>query len=379
VATSFDLQDLSRHIVIELEDTQRRARSALMSMAEQYAGRGDTEELRLTAETHQAIHRLLPAGAEIVVPFAPVLAKRMPMDRMVVLRTFRTLISLIKASALLHLRQRDVDSEGRIVAILADYRWVYDVARGLLCQLMASTYIPGPARKWLEKVLRAKAQISTLDEHEEWVAGGNSSFLDNGRRWDEPTAIATLVDLTETPRSTVQRYLEQLTSAGVVEKQKVGRAFHYCLSDPCGELPTCPQLPAPDSVMDEHVGSSASCGASNAEDDDWGRSSQEMHDSIEDAGTSTPIIFNSMDPDDLDRDDLMPEDTVILEQEGGDHERGGASNNGAGQPSTGHAVSAAPDDHELAAGASAPKLLTNSVDPSGVPDGSANIARSNED
>jgi len=366
VATSFDVQDQSRHLVIELEDSPRRAESALTAMAEQFAGRGDSQQVRQIAETHQCIHRLLPAGAEIVVPFAPVLADRMPMDSMVVLRTFRTLISLVKASALLHVRQRDVDDDGRIVAILDDYRWVYDVARGLLCQLMATTYIPGPARKWLEKVLRAKAQIRTLGEYEEWVASGDTSFLDNGRRWDEPTAIAGLVDLTETPRTTVQRYLEQLTSVGVVERQKAGRAFKYCLSDPCGELPTCPQLPAPDSVLAEHVGTSVSCGASDAEDDDWGRSSHEPQDSVANEDAGTPITFNSMDPDDLDRNDWMPESAVISERADADP--------ALGRVSTGNAGSIEPGDNKQMPEPSARNLTAATVDLKGVGDEGATTA-----
>jgi len=372
VATSFDVQDQSRHLVIELEDSQRRAESVLTAMAEQFAGRGDSQQVRRIAETHHCIHRLLPAGADIVVPFAPVLANRMPMDSMVVLRAFRTLISLVKASALLHVRQRDVDCDGRIVAILDDYRWVYDVARGLLCQLMASTYIPGPARKWLENVLRAKARIRNHDEYEEWVAGGDSSFLDNGRRWDEPTAIASLVDLTETPRTTVQRYLEQLTSAGVVERQKAGRAFKYCLSDPCGELPTCPQLPAPDSVMAEHVGTSASCNASDAEDDDWGRSSREPHDSLANVDADTPIIFNSMDPDDLDRDDWTPENGPVSEQTQTDPPPPVATNDGAAPPSTARAGSPGSCDNPVEIQPPANDVLPNSIDSNGFCDESEN-------
>jgi len=185
--------------------------------------------------------------------------------------------------------------------------------------------------------------------------------------------------LTETPRTTVQRYLEQLTSAGVVERKKAERAFKYCLSDPCGELPTCPQLPAPDSVMAEHVGTSASCSASDAEDDDWGRSSREPHDSVANVDAVGPIIFNSMDPNDLDKDDWTPENAEISEHAGTDPASGRTPIDCSGLPSSGHAGLAELGNRELAAEPNAQNLMADSADLNGVGGEAANTTNSDED
>ena len=173
----------------------------------------------------------------------------------------------------------------------------------------------------------------------------------------------------------MQRYLDQLTSAGVVEREKVGRAFKYCLSDPSGELSTCPDLPSPDDIMAGQVGTCASCPPSDAEDDDWGRTVHEAHESSANVGTVAPIIFNSMDPDDLDKDDWAPETAVISKPLGTDPATSQAPNDRADQPSTGYAQLR---DHELAAESGSPNVATDSTSPYDERDGSATTANTGE-
>ena len=163
-----------------------------------------------------------------------------------------------------------------------------------------------------------------------------------------------------------------------MEKQKAGRAFKYCLSDPGGELPTCPQLPSPDDVMAEHMGTGTPCGVTGGEDDDWAQSSSEFHDAVGKPDANTAIVFDSMDPDDLDRDDWTSERSVLPDQAGTDLAPGRASNERTVPPSTDHTGGTETGDHKLATEQLTRNLLTDPADPNGVLDGSQDTADSDE-
>jgi hypothetical protein len=85
-------------------------------------------------EQWQAFQRWLALGERrVVIPYAPAIAALILPLAVRLRRDFTTLISLIKAHALLHRNNRTVDKDGRIVATVADYAAV----RGLLVKLLA--------------------------------------------------------------------------------------------------------------------------------------------------------------------------------------------------------------------------------------------------
>ncbi len=260
VALEFDPQDLSRHLLIELPDTPERTDIVLSMMGEHYAGQTDRQHVQDITAKHQAIHRLLPAGTQILVPFAPTLARLMPRDRIVVLRSLRTLLSLIKASALLHLRHRPVDGQGRIIADIDDYRLLYKYGSDLLAQSLASHDVPRPTMQWLHSLLDilAMKKITGGDgDNLRDLAGLRShspELLRISRRWDKYLSLDNVIQFTERPRSTVQRYLAQLQRAGIIFMEKAGKAYRYRLAAESGEVPSCPELPSPEQVLNGHLG-----------------------------------------------------------------------------------------------------------------------------
>ena len=263
VATQFDEQDLSRHLLIELPDEPSRTDAVLTLMGDKYAGLSDATDDESVVEKHRAIHRLLPAGIHVVVPFAPELAKRMPRDRITVLRTLRMLFSLIKASALLHIRHRQLDDHGRIIAELADYRMVYDHAGEFVTRSMASSSATSAALEWLSGLLQAladnaleRADADDLAARMQRLRLGSEQFRRDNQRWHKPLTLEEIVDVSGTPRTTVQRHIQQLVAAELVSVSKYGRAKLYCLATADGQLPTCPQLPTPDELERGHVGTS---------------------------------------------------------------------------------------------------------------------------
>jgi hypothetical protein len=74
------------------------------------------------------LQRWIGAGPrDVLVPFAPQLADRIPPAAVRLRRDFSSLLGLIRASALLHQAQRET-KDGAIVAAIDDYRHVRDIA-----------------------------------------------------------------------------------------------------------------------------------------------------------------------------------------------------------------------------------------------------------
>ncbi|RLG54165.1 MAG: hypothetical protein DRN95_08910, partial [Candidatus Hydrothermarchaeota archaeon] len=214
VATQFDEQDSSRHLLIELPDCPERTRAVLDMMGAKYAGLDNGAERGRIVETHRSIHRMLPRNADVCVPFAQALDRLLPPDRIKILRTFRIIVDLIKASALLHMHHREQDGEGRILATLDDYRIVYEHAGEFIAQSISEASKSAPAAIWVETLIQKRAERmlarAKAGEHEqlkELKRQGETEFLRDNRRWHRWMSLATLMDLTECPRTTVQRHL----------------------------------------------------------------------------------------------------------------------------------------------------------------------------
>jgi len=80
-------------------------------------------------EAFKVAFDLLRDGAPygVVIPYGPPLAKCFRRKRVVDMRFFQLFLSMIRASAILFSRQREVDDKGRILASLADYELAREV------------------------------------------------------------------------------------------------------------------------------------------------------------------------------------------------------------------------------------------------------------
>ncbi|WP_155765451.1 hypothetical protein [Mesorhizobium erdmanii] len=89
----------------------------------------------------------------VKIPFAREIAVRMPQTHDKVKRDFPQILSLIRASALLHSCTRDKDEDGDVIATLDDYRIVYDSANEAVSQGLAKS-VPESIRTLVEAVGR---------------------------------------------------------------------------------------------------------------------------------------------------------------------------------------------------------------------------------
>src|SRR5262249_13404432 len=88
----------------------------------------------------QALQEWLATGEQRVsVPLANFLADASPPIAVRLRRDFGALLSLIRAHALLHRESRGRDDQGRIVAVVADYKAVHDLVEKLFAESIEAT------------------------------------------------------------------------------------------------------------------------------------------------------------------------------------------------------------------------------------------------
>lgn len=125
-------EDANRCLLINTDEGARQTELIINATAAAAGGRSTAAADRL-CQVHHAMQRMLPR-VEVDVPFASAIAKHYPKDRVECRRDFRHLLQLVRASALLHFKQRDRSPDGRVVASLADY----GIAEALASEPLAS-------------------------------------------------------------------------------------------------------------------------------------------------------------------------------------------------------------------------------------------------
>ncbi len=136
----------SRMLTVGIPDTPEQTRLVLRAHAAAATGARSA----LDRAPFVALQRWfeLAACRDIAVPFADLLADRVPDREVRMRRDFAQLLTLIKALALLRQRQRERDEQGRVVATLDDYA----NARALLLEVFTAAATGGVSRTVRETV-----------------------------------------------------------------------------------------------------------------------------------------------------------------------------------------------------------------------------------
>jgi hypothetical protein len=71
--------------------------------------------------------KLAVEPTEVEIPFASLLAERMPIDNIKVQRDFPKVLAMVRACALVHRDCRDRNASGNVVASRADYEAIYEL------------------------------------------------------------------------------------------------------------------------------------------------------------------------------------------------------------------------------------------------------------
>lgn len=156
-SVSLDPELETRLISLTVRDDTQQTRSVLSSLADRANGRGPG---RADLAQWQALQEWLQMAGlrEVTIPYAHELADGCEPSAVRLRRDFSSLLSLVKAHAILHQRQRRADG-GRAVAEVADYRTVHGLVADLLDEGVQAT-VPPRVREAVEAVAALHASTA---------------------------------------------------------------------------------------------------------------------------------------------------------------------------------------------------------------------------
>ena len=204
----------TRLLSLTITDTADQTRAVLLAQATEDGPFNDVEPW------HALQDWLADGPTSVSVPFANQLARGIPPVAVRLRRDFPTVISLIKAHALLHRAHREVDDGGRIVATVADYAVVRELVADLVADAAERT-VPDTVRETVEAVASQTA------------AG-------------EETTVLAVAGLLKLDKSAASRRVRMALERGYLKnlEEKRGRPLRLVLSEPLPEEQTI--LPDPE-------------------------------------------------------------------------------------------------------------------------------------
>ena len=122
----------TRMLSFRVSETQEQTRAVIEGLAARAAG---TDEDAADLAIWHDFQRWIALGpTDAVIPFAPQIAAKIPPSMVRFRRDVGSLFNFIKASAILHQTQRQVDDKGRVIATLTDYRVAYSIFSKVLAE-----------------------------------------------------------------------------------------------------------------------------------------------------------------------------------------------------------------------------------------------------
>ena len=154
----------TRFFSVPATDTREQTAAVLDALAAQHAGEAPAP---LDIEPWRALQRWLEQGRrDVLVPFAPALAKQVTPVAVRLRRDFGAVLNVVRAHALLHQVNRLRDDKGRIIATLQDYAAVYGLVHDLIAEGAGAAVSPCVRETVaaVESLLRTPQSTVTITE-----------------------------------------------------------------------------------------------------------------------------------------------------------------------------------------------------------------------
>ncbi|MGI0525755.1 hypothetical protein [Rhizobium giardinii] len=177
----------TRMLSLTVTDSQEQTKAVLAEIARQIP------RAENGLDHWQALQTWLTGGAcEVIIPYADALAKLVPPVAVRLRRDFSTLLSLIKAHALLHSATRIKDDQGRIVGTIADYEAVRALVVDIIAQGVGAT-----VKEHVQEIVSAVKQL-------------NGSY-------ENPVGYRALMDLLHLDKATISRRAREAIDLGYLD------------------------------------------------------------------------------------------------------------------------------------------------------------------
>ena len=186
----------TRLLSLPVDESPEQTRAVIREIA-----REDRHEVDLSR--WHALQDWLAAGwTEVTIPFSNELAELVDVRALRVRRDVTAVLSLIKASALLHQRRRAV-ADGQVVAELEDYAVVYDLVADLMAEGLEATVPPG-----------VRAVVDAVEQ-----------LTGKGDLFGEPSSASNtqIVEYLSLDKSTISRRVAEAVDRGFLRDLEDGR------------------------------------------------------------------------------------------------------------------------------------------------------------
>ena len=228
LARIFD-EDANRCLLVTTDEQEQQTRRIIDKLAVGYSGVCGHGAMGHVIDRHHALQRILEQH-QVIVPFAERLGESVAHERVETRRAFPQLVSMIQASALLHQRQRQLDSDGRLLAGADDYQLARHLLLKPLGRLLGGR-LSDPVRRFHER-LRS------------WFGGETFTAREAARK-------------EQGSRSSVYGWVGELHDAGLLEQVEERRgnvAAKWRLSPEAEEGDTDALLPPLEKVFRNRAG-----------------------------------------------------------------------------------------------------------------------------
>ncbi len=182
-------EDANRMLLLSSDETEEQTKKILAATAAGLTGAAKANVERIRA-VHHAMHRMIPR-TDVEIPYADIVAELFPTDRIDSRRSFRHLLQMVKAVALLHFQQRHRTPDGNLIADLNDYKVAVSLVSG---PLAASRGDLGDATRRFFGTLKVAFGEHEFDSNAAQKAGKLQRSLARGRLTE--LANASLVEQT---------------------------------------------------------------------------------------------------------------------------------------------------------------------------------------
>jgi hypothetical protein len=186
----------TRLFAITVDDSPEQTARILAATAQAEAGRLPPFDPRPWVALQEWLQSL---PAQVVVPWAGVLAEHTRAVGTRLRRDFGTVLRFVQAHALLHRLNREVDAHGRIIATLEDYRAVYPLVRDLVEQGLRRAVRPA-VRQLVELVRQYHGQHKQPLSIREAARLLDIDAATASRRAREAIEVGLLINEEEKPR-----------------------------------------------------------------------------------------------------------------------------------------------------------------------------------
>jgi hypothetical protein len=208
----------TRMLSLTITDTRDQTAAVFRALAR------ETNRAEIDLTRWQALQTWLATGPNgVVIPFAHRLAGLVPPLAVRLRRDFKTVLTLVRAHALLHRASRRKDEQGRVIAEIEDYQVVRELVADLVAVGVEAT-VKQEVREVVDMVRR---------------------LLDEGR---EDVRQADLKSVLQLDKSAISRRVAEAVDAGFLKnlEDRKGRPARLvigdALPDNCEVLPTPEQL-----------------------------------------------------------------------------------------------------------------------------------------